>query len=220
MKKIKAIIFDAYGTLFDVNSAAEKCKEKLGDKWEGFANYWRTTQLEYTWLRSLMRRHKDFWQITEDSLDKSMNFYNIDNSMRSELLNLYKVLSPFREVRDALKKLKQSNYKLAILSNGTPDLLNELVVSNQLKDIFDDIFSVEEAGIFKPVSKVYDLPINKYNIEKNEVLFLSANTWDVSGAGNYGYNTVWVNRNNNIFDKLDFEPNQQISNLSELLDLI
>ncbi len=220
MKNIKAIIFDAYGTLFDVNSAAEKCKEKLGDKWEGFANYWRTTQLEYTWLRSLMRRHKDFWQITEDSLDKSMNFYNIDNSMRSELLNLYKVLSPFTEVRDTLKKLKQSNYKLAILSNGTPDLLNELVVSNQLKDIFDDIFSVEEAGIFKPDSKVYDLPINKYNIEKNEVLFLSANTWDVSGAGNYGYNTVWVNRNNNIFDKLDFEPNQQISNLSELLDLI
>ncbi len=220
MKKIKAIIFDAYGTLFDVNSAAEKCKEKLGDKWEGFANYWRTTQLEYTWLRSLMRRHKDFWQITEDSLDKSMNFYNIDNSMRSELLNLYKVLSPFTEVRDTLKKLKQSNYKLAILSNGTPDLLNELVFSNQLKDIFDDIFSVEEAGIFKPDSKVYDLPINKYNIEKNEVLFLSANTWDVSGAGNYGYNTVWVNRNNNIFDKLDFEPNQQISNLSELLDLI
>ena len=220
MKKIKAIIFDAYGTLFDVNSAAEKCKEKLGDKWEGFANYWRTTQLEYTWLRSLMRRHKDFWQITEDSLDKSMNFYNIDNSMRSELLNLYKVLSPFTEVRDTLKKLKHSNYKLAILSNGTPGLLNELVVSNQLKDIFDDIFSVEEVGIFKPDSKVYDLPINKYNIEKNEVLFLSANTWDVSGAGNYGYNTVWVNRNNNIFDKLDFEPNQQISNLSELLDLI
>ena len=220
MKKIKAIIFDAYGTLFDVNSAAEKCKEKLGDKWEGFANYWRTTQLEYTWLRSLMRRHKDFWQITEDSLDKSMNFYNIDIAMRSELLNLYKVLSPFTEVRNALNKLKQSNYKLAILSNGTPDLLNELVVSNQLKDIFDDIFSVEEAGIFKPDSKVYDLPINKYNIEKNEVLFLSANTWDVSGAGNYGYNTVWVNRNNNIFDKLDFEPNQQISNLSELLDLI
>ena len=220
MKKIKAIIFDAYGTLFDVNSAAEKCKEKLGDKWEGFANYWRTTQLEYTWLRSLMRRHKDFWQITEDSLDKSMNFYNIDNSLRSELLNLYKVLSPFTEVNDALKKLKQSNYKLAILSNGTPDLLNELVISNQLKDIFDDIFSVEEAGIFKPDSKVYDLPINKYNIEKKEVLFLSANTWDVSGAGNYGYNTVWVNRNNNIFDKLDFEPNQQISNLSELLDLI
>ncbi len=220
MKNIKAIIFDAYGTLFDVNSAAEKCKERLGDKWEGFANYWRTTQLEYTWLRSLMRRHKNFWQITEDSLDKSMNFFNIDISLRSELLNLYKVLSPFAEVKDVLQKLKQSNYKLAILSNGTPNLLAELVVSNELKDIFDDIFSAEEVGIYKPDFKVYDLPINKYNIEKNEVLFLSANTWDVSGAGNYGYNTVWVNRNNNIFDKLDFEPNKQIINLSELLDLI
>ncbi len=220
MKNVKAIIFDAYGTLFDVNSAAEKCKERLGDKWEGFANYWRTTQLEYTWLRSLMKRHKDFWKITEDSLDKSMNFYKIDNSMRGELLNLYKVLTPFPEVKETLEYLKQSKFKLAILSNGTPDLLNELVVSNELKDIFDDIFSVEEVGVFKPDSKVYDLPIYKYNIDKNEVLFLSANTWDVSGAGNYGYNSVWLNRNNNIFDKLDFVPTNQISKLSELLDLI
>ena len=220
MKNIKAIIFDAYGTLFDVNSAAEKCKERLGDKWEGFANYWRTTQLEYTWLRSLMKRHKDFWQITEDSLEKSMNLYKIDNSMKSELLNLYKVLSPFSEVKETLKKLKILKYKLAILSNGTPKLLNELVASNDLNDLFDDVFSAEEVKIFKPVTRVYDLPINKYSIKKNEVLFLSANTWDVSGAGNYGYNSVWVNRNNNIFDKLDFEPTKQISNLSELLELI
>ena len=220
MKNIKAIIFDAYGTLFDVNSAAEKCKERLGDKWEGFANYWRTTQLEYTWLRSLMRRHKDFWQITEDSLDKSMNFYNIDNSMRSELLNLYKVLSPFTEVKDALNKLKQSNYKLAILSNGTPDLLDELVVSNGLKDIFDDIFSVEEVSIFKPNSKVYDIPIKKYNIKEKEVAFLSANTWDVSGGGNYGFNAIWVNRNNAIFDNLDYTPKNEINNLKQLLDIV
>ena len=220
MKNIKAIIFDAYGTLFDVNSAAEKCKDKIGDKWEGFANFWRTTQLEYTWLRSMMSRHKNFWQITEDSLDKSMKKFKIQNNMRSELLDLYKILSPYPEVKETIKLLREKDYKLSILSNGTPSLLEELVNRNNLNDIFDDIFSVEEAGIFKPDSKVYDLPINKYNIEKNEVLFLSANTWDVSGAGNYGYNTVWVNRNNNIFDKLDFEPNQQISNLSELLDLI
>ena len=113
MKNIKAIIFDAYGTLFDVNSAAEKCKDKIGDKWEGFANYWRTTQLEYTWLRSLMNRHKDFWQVTEDSLDKSMKAFEIDTSMKNELLNLYKVLSPFKEVPEVLKKLKEKNYKLA-----------------------------------------------------------------------------------------------------------
>ena len=220
MKNIKAIIFDAYGTLFDVNSAAEKCKYKIGDKWEGFANYWRTTQLEYTWLRSLMNRHKDFWQVTEDSLDKSMKAFNIDPSMRNELLDLYKVLSPFKEVPEVLKTLKEKKFKLAILSNGTPALLNELVKSNKLDNIFDDLFSIEQVGIYKPDSKVYDMPIQKYRIEKSEVAFLSANTWDVSGGGNYGYNAIWVNRNKNIFDNLDYKPNSEIKDLSELLSLI
>ncbi|WP_440633011.1 haloacid dehalogenase type II [Candidatus Pelagibacter sp. HIMB1485] len=220
MKNIKAIIFDAYGTLFNVNSAAEKCKDKIGDKWEAFANYWRTTQLEYTWLRSLMKRHKDFWQITEDSLDKSMSVFKIDNSMRDELLNLYKILSPFEEVPEVLKSLKEKNFTLAILSNGTPSLLNELVQSNNLNNLFDDIFSIEEVGVFKPDSKVYDMPIKKYKIEKNEVAFLSANTWDVSGGGNYGYNSIWVNRNNNIFDNLDYIPKNKITNLNELISII
>ena len=220
MKNIKAIIFDAYGTLFDVNSAAEKCKDKIGDKWEDFANYWRTTQLEYTWLRSLMKRHKDFWQVTEDSLDKSMKTYEIDSSMRNELLDLYKILPTFKEVPEVLKLLKEKNLKLAILSNGTPYLLNELVNSNNLKNIFDNIFSIEEVGVYKPDSKVYDIPIKKYKIKRNEVAFLSANTWDVSGAGNYGYNSIWVNRNNNIFDNLDFVPKHEIQNLTKLLDII
>ena len=220
MKNIKAIIFDAYGTLFDVNSAAEKCKDKIGDKWEGFANFWRTTQLEYTWLRSLMKRHKDFWQITEDSLDKSMKTYKIDPTMKNELLNLYKTLSPYKEVHEVLIKLKEKNLKLAILSNGTPSLLNELVKSNNLENVFDDLFSIEQVGIYKPDSKVYDMPINKYQIEKNEVYFLSSNTWDVSGGGNYGYNSIWVNRNNNIFDKLDYSPKHKIKQLGELLDIL
>ena len=220
MKNIKAIIFDAYGTLFDVNSAAEKCKGKIGDKWEGFANYWRTTQLEYTWLRSLMNRHKDFWQVTEDSLDKSMKAFNINPSMRDELLNLYKVLSPFKEVPDVLETLKEKKFKLAILSNGTPTLLNELVKSNKLDNIFDDLFSIEQVGIYKPYSKVYDMPIQKYHIKKNEVAFLSANTWDVSGGGNYGFNSIWVNRNKNIFDNLDYKPKCEIKDLSELISLI
>ena len=220
MKNIKAIIFDAYGTLFDVNSAAEKCKDKIGDKWEGFANFWRTTQLEYTWLRSLMKRHKDFWQVTEDSLEKSMKAFNIDPSMKNELLNLYKVLSPFKEVPETLKKLKGRNFKLAILSNGTPSLLDELVKSNNLDKLFDDIFSVEEVGIYKPDSRVYDLPIKKYKIKNSEVIFLSANTWDVSGGGNYGYQSIWVNRNNDIFDNLDYKPINQIKDLTELVSLI
>jgi len=217
MKNVKAIIFDAYGTLFDVNSAAERCKDKIGDKWEPFANFWRTTQLEYTWLRSLMGRHKDFWQITEDSLDKSMKAFKIEFSMRDELLNLYKVLSPFKEVQETLKTLKEKKLKLAILSNGTPSLLNELVKSNNLENLFDDIFSIEEVGVYKPNSKVYDMPVKKYKIRKDEIAFLSANTWDVSGGGNYGYQAIWVNRNNNIFDNLDFEPKLEIKNLSGLL---
>ena len=220
MKNNKAIIFDAYGTLFNVNSAAEKCKDKIGDKWEPFADFWRTTQLEYTWLRSLMGRHKDFWQITEDSLDKSMKTFKIDSAMRDELLSLYKVLSPFKEVPETLKILKEKKYKLAILSNGTPALLNELVNSNNLDNLFDNIFSIEQVGIYKPDSKVYDMPIKKYNIKKNEVAFLSANTWDVSGGGNYGYQAIWLNRNNNIFDNLDFKPKNEIKNLSELIKLI
>ena len=219
MKNIKAIIFDAYGTLFDVNSAAEKCKDKIGDKWEGFANYWRTTQLEYTWLRSLMKRHKNFWQVTEDSLDKSMKAYKIDSSMKNELLDLYKILSPYPEVKETLKLSKEKNYKLSILSNGTPSLLKRLVSRNNI-EVFDDIFSVEEVGIFKPDSKVYDIPVKKYEIEKNEVAFLSANTWDVSGGGNYGFNAIWVNRNNTIFDNLDYSPVNQINNLKHLLDIV
>ena len=220
MKNIKAIIFDAYGTLFDVNSAAEKCKDKIGDKWEGFANYWRTTQLEYTWLRSLMNKHKDFWQVTEDSLDKSMKAFKINHLIRDELLDLYKKLSTFPEVKEVLSNLKEKDYKLAILSNGTPALLNELVASNNLDNIFDDIFSIKEVGIYKPDSKVYDLPIKKYQILIKEVAFLSANTWDVSGGGNYGYSSIWVNRNNNIFDNLDYKPKNEVKNLKQLLDII
>ena len=220
MKNIKAIIFDAYGTLFDVNSAAEKCKDKIGDKWEGFANYWRTTQLEYTWLRSLMKRHRDFWQVTEDSLDKSMKAFNIDPLMRDELLSLYKVLSPFKEVPQVLKTLKEKKFKLAVLSNGTPTLLKELVKSNNLDNVFDDLFSIEQVRIYKPDSKVYDMPIQKYSIEKDEVAFLSANTWDVSGGGNYGYQSIWVNRNKNIFDNLDYKPKNEIKDLSELIKLV
>ena len=167
-----------------------------------------------------MNRHKDFWQVTEDSLDKSMKAFDIDLSMRNELLNLYKVLSPYKEVPETLKALKEKKFKLAILSNGTPSLLDELVKSNHLDNLFDDIFSIEQVGVYKPSSRVYDMPIKKYNINKSEVAFLSANTWDVSGGGNYGYQSIWVNRNNTIFDNLDFKPKYQITDLNKLIQLL
>ncbi len=218
--KTKAIVFDAYGTLFDVNSAAEKCKNKIGSKWETFANFWRTTQLEYTWLRSLMKRHKNFWEITEDSLDKSMRVFNIDKSMKNELLNLYKILTPYPEVKMVLENLKKKDFKIAILSNGTPALLNELVSINNLNNFFDDLFSIEEVKVYKPDRRVYEMPVKKYNVLANEISFLSANTWDVSGGGNYGYNSIWVNRNSLEFDKLDFQPKNEINNLTQLLDIV
>ena len=220
MMKTKSVVFDAYGTLFDVNSAAEKCKDKIGAKWETFANFWRTTQLEYTWLRSLMKRHKNFWDITEDSLDKSMEVFNINKNMKNELLSLYKILSPYPEVREVLENLKKKNFKLAILSNGTPDLLKELVENNKLNNLFDDLFSIEEVKIYKPDPSVYELPIKKYRIKSNEITFLSANTWDVSGGGNFGYNSIWVNRNNSVFDILDFQPKNEIKSLTHLLDKV
>ncbi len=218
--KAKAIVFDAYGTLFDVNSAAEKCKDKIGSKWEAFANHWRTTQLEYTWLRSLMNRHKNFWDVTEDSLDKSIRVFSIDKNMKNDLLNLYKILSPYPEVKEVLENLKKKSFKLAILSNGTPSLLSELIKNSDLNNLFDDLFSVEEVKVYKPDSRVYELPVKKYNIKADEVTFLSANTWDVSGGGNFGYNSIWVNRNKSEFDILDYQPKNEINNLKQLLDIV
>ena len=167
-----------------------------------------------------MKKHKNFWKITEDSLDKSMKVFNINKTMKNDLLSLYKVLSPYPEVKEVLKKLKIKKYKLAILSNGTPDLLNELVNKNNLENIFNDLFSVEDVKVYKPDSRVYDMPVKKYEITPEEIIFLSSNTWDVSGGGNYGYESIWVNRNNSHFDYLDYQPKNEIANLSQLLDIV
>ena len=212
IENIKACVFDAYGTLFDVNSAAAKCKEKLGSKWEGFANAWRTTQLEYTWLRSLMKKHKNFWEITEDSLDHTMETFKIKKEMRN--------LSPYPEVKECLVGLKAKKIKIAILSNGTPDLLKGLVESNNIQNYFDDIFSIESVGIYKPDSRVYEMPIKKYDCKPENICFMSSNTWDISGGGVFGYNAVWVNRLNKVFDKLSYKPKNVINNLEELLKII
>ena len=220
IENIRACVFDAYGTLFDVNSAASKCKEKLGNRWESFSNSWRTTQLEYTWLRSLMKKHKNFWEITEDSLDHAMETYKIKKEMKNELLNLYKKLSPYPEVKECLEELKSKKIKIAILSNGTPDLLRELVENNNIQKYFDDIMSIESVGIYKPDSKVYEIPIKSYGCKPENICFMSSNTWDVSGGGIFGYNAVWVNRFNKVFDKLSYKPKFVINNLKELLEII
>jgi len=220
IENIKVCVFDAYGTLFDVNSAAAKCKEKLGSKWEGFANAWRTTQLEYTWLRSLMKKHKNFWEITEDSLDHTMEAFKIKKEMRNELLDLYKKLSPYPEVKECLEELKNKKIIMAILSNGTPELLKGLVESNNIQNYFDNIFSIESVGVYKPDSRVYEMPTKQYGCKPENIYFMSSNTWDISGGGVFGYNAVWINRFNKAFDKLGYKPKFVINNLKELLKII
>ena len=206
--------------MFDVNSAAAKCKKKLGSRWENFANAWRTTQLEYTWLRSLMKKHENFWKITEDSLDHTMETFKIKKTMRGELLNLYKELNIYPEVKECLDNLKSKKIKISILSNGTPNLLKSLVESNNIQNYFDDIMSIEAVGIYKPDSKVYEMPTNKCGCKPENICFLSSNTWDVSGGGVFGYNAIWVNRFNKVFDKLSYEPQFVINNLNQLLEIV
>tara|TARA_Y100000590_G_scaffold340787_1_gene388698 strand:- start:8083 stop:8532 length:450 start_codon:yes stop_codon:yes gene_type:complete len=149
-----------------------------------------------------------------------METFKIKKEMRNELLDLYKKLSPYPEVKRCLDGLKTKNIKIAILSNGTPDLLKMLVKSNNIQNYFNDIFSIESVGIYKPDSKVYEMPIKKYNCKPENICFMSSNTWDVSGGGVFGYNAVWVNRLDKVFDKLSYKPKHVIKNLEELLKII
>ena len=167
-----------------------------------------------------MKKHKNFWEITEDSLDHTMETFKIKKEMRNELLDLYKKLSPYPEVKKCLDSLKEKKVKIAILSNGTPDLLKMLVESNNIQNYFDDIFSIESVGIYKPDSKVYEMPVKKYSCKPENICFMSSNTWDVSGAGLFGYNAVWGNRFNKVFDKLSYKPKYVINNLEELNKII
>tara|TARA_A100001011_G_scaffold173292_1_gene181987 strand:- start:15299 stop:15967 length:669 start_codon:yes stop_codon:yes gene_type:complete len=220
IKNIKVCAFDAYGTCFDINSAAQNLAKDIGDDWLEFSTTWRTVQLEYTWLRSLIKKHVDFWKVTEDSLDFAIENHKIDKKFRSKLLELYKKLNPYPELVDCLHKLKEKKIKTCILSNGSPSLLNELTSHAGVKKLFDDLISIEEAGIYKPHPKVYELVTKKYNCKPSEVCFMSSNTWDVVGGGVFGYQSVWVDRFGKTFDKLDYQPDFIIKNLSELAEYL
>ena len=219
IKNIKVCAFDAYGTCFDINSAAKNLAKEIGKDWLGFSTTWRTVQLEYTWLRSLMKKHEDFWKVTEDSLDFAMESHKIDKKFRSKLLELYKKLNSYPELVMCLKNLKEKDVKTCILSNGSPSLLNELTANANVKDLFNDLISIEEVGIYKPHPKVYELVTKKYDCKPEEVCFLSSNTWDVVGGGIFGYQSIWVDRFGKTFDKLGYQPKFKIKDLSELIKL-
>ena len=220
ISNIKVCAFDAYGTCFDINSAAKLIKNKIGKSWLEFSNTWRTTQLEYTWLRSLMRNHKDFWEITKNSLDYAMKKHAIKTKYRNELLQLYKKLEVYPDLKNTLEYLRNKKIKCCILSNGTPKLLKQLTKNAKIGNLFDSLISIEEVKIYKPDPKVYQLVTKKYSCKPKQVCFLSSNSWDIVGSRSFGFQSIWVNRSNNNFDNLDFKPKKTIRNLKELTNLL
>ena len=221
MNKIKACIFDAYGTLFDVNAACRELSKEVGDNWEKLASLWRLRQVEYTWLRNSMDEYIDFWKITSDALDYAMETLGIENNeLREGLLNLYLKLEAYPEINDLLKKLKQRGLKTGILSNGNMKMLNSAVDNANLREYLDEILSVEECKIYKPSSKVYDLVKIKMQISKENVLFLSSNAWDMHAASNYGFKTIWVNRFNTKLERLPGKPINIVNSLEKINEII
>lgn len=218
---IKACVFDAYGTLFDVHSAVGQYRNQLGEKADQVSLLWRTKQLEYTWLRSLMKHHADFWQVTGEALDFAFETYQItDPVLREDLMNAYLNLKSYPEVKDALSLLKTCGYKLAILSNGTPDMLESAVTNSGLADLIDINLSVEAVGIYKPAPRVYQLAVDALGVHPYEIIFQSSNAWDASGASAFGFNVAWVNRFGQSKERLPGKPDFEIKNLLELSDLI
>ena len=221
MNKIEACIFDAYGTLFDVNAACRELSKEVGDNWEKLASLWRLRQVEYTWLRNSMEEYIDFWKITSDALDYAMETLGIENyELREELLNLYLKLEAYPEVNDLLKKLKQRGLKTGILSNGSMKMLNSAVNNANIREYLDEILSVEECEIYKPSSKVYDLVKIKMQIDKENVLFFSSNAWDMHAASNYGFKTIWVNRFRAKLEKLPGKPIDIVNSLDKIDEII
>ena len=218
---IKACVFDAYGTLFDVHSAVGKHRERLGDVADQLSAVWRTKQLEYTWLRSLMGRHADFWQVTQDALDFAFDMHEVkDPDLRNDLIEAYLKLDCYPEVPGALSELKDRGFEIAILSNGTPIMLEAAVKNSGLESMIPKIFSVEKAGVFKPDPRVYRIAVDELNVKPQEIVFQSSNAWDASGTAAFGFKVAWVNRFGQSPERLPGRPEVEITDLSQLPDLI
>ena len=217
---IGACVFDAYGTLFDVAAAAARCRDDLGEKAGPLAVLWRTKQLEYTWLRSLMDEYVDFWQITGDGLDYAMATLGIGGDLRPRLMDLYMRLDAYEEVKDVLSGLKAADIKTAILSNGAPSMLEAAVKNAGIDDLLDDVLSVDSIGIYKPHPRVYQMAVDGLDVAAGRICFMSSNAWDVAGAANFGFRVVWVNRFGQQRERLPGAHEHEISTLAELPALL
>lgn len=218
---IKACVFDAYGTLFDVSSVARGAEDALGPNWHALSDLWRSKQLQYTWLRGLAGHHADFWQVTADALDFAMATLQIhDPALRDRLMNLYLSLSAYPEVPDTLRRLKDGGMKLAILSNGTPGMLASAVKNAGIADLFDAVLSVEAVGVFKPHPSVYRLPQERLGVPADQSCFLSSNGWDAFSAKAYGYKVLWCNRFGQPTERIPATPDAQITDLTGLPEAV
>ena len=216
MENEKIYVFDAYGTLFDVDHACKEMAIQLGDNWDKLSSIWRQKQLEYSWLYNSMNEYDSFWKITKDSLEYAMNSLSINSvKIKNELLDLYFKISAFEEVEEVLKKIKKNKTKTAILSNGSYDMLNSAVKNSKFDELINEVISVDECKKFKPHRDVYNLVIDKFNIDKKNCIFFSSNCWDIHGASNFGFQTVWVNRKKNIDELLPGQVDDQVQSLKE-----
>ena len=218
MENEKIYVFDAYGTLFDVDHACKEMAIQLGDNWDKLSSIWRLKQLEYSWLYNSMNEYDSFWKITKDSLEYAMNSLSINSvKIKNELLDLYFKISAFEEVEEVLKKIKKNKIKTAILSNGSYDMLNSAVKNSKFDELISEVISVDECKKFKPHRDVYNLVIDKFNINKKNCIFFSSNCWDIHGASNFGFQTVWVNRKNNIDEFLPGKVDYQVKSLENYI---
>jgi 2-haloacid dehalogenase len=221
LQGVRAAVFDAYGTLFDVASASERARGSLGDKWQPLAELWRAKQLQYTWLRSLMGRHADFWRVTGDALDFAMAALGIeDDGLRARLMALYERLGAYPEARPALEALRKAGLHLAVLSNGSPRMLAAAGEAAGLALLLDEVLSVESVGIYKPHPSVYRLALDQLRLWPSEILFVSANGWDACGAKAAGLRVAWCNRSGQPAERLGLEPDVVIRGLDELPALV
>jgi 2-haloacid dehalogenase len=221
LRGARAAVFDAYGTLFDVASAAERAKESLGPKWQPLAELWRAKQLQYTWLRSLMGRHADFWRVTGDALDFAMESLGVgDRELRERLMSLYERLGAYPDARPALERLRAAGLKLAILSNGAPRMLAAAAESAGLARLLDAVISVEEVGVYKPSPPVYRLAPDRLGLWPSEIVFVSSNGWDACGAKAFGLRVAWCNRAGQPRERIPEAPDAEIRSLSELPALV
>jgi len=214
---IKACVFDAYGTLFDVHSAVGRYKARLGSHADAVSMMWRTKQLEYTWLRSLMRRHADFWQVTGNALDYALDAHGVDDGqLRDDLMQAYLELTCYPEVKSVLTTLRSHGMRCAILSNGSPKMLKAGVENAGIGAMLDGVWSVEDVGIFKPDPRVYQIAVDRLGVTPKQISFQSSNAWDAVGAATFGMRVAWINRFGQRRERLTADADAELKTLAEL----